>query len=67
MVFDELLEKLNDLGLRTFGYPDDLVISVVGWDDQTILFRMQQALNLTLEWCIEKGLTINPTKTILES
>lgn len=46
MTIHELFEQLNDIGFRIYGYADDLVNSIMGWDNRTISDRMQQALNL---------------------
>ena len=65
LVIDELLHKLNNLGFHTQGYADDLVVYVLGWHEETISDRMQQALTIINKWCTEKGLSINPSKTTL--
>lgn len=61
----EPLAKLNDLGIEPRGYVDDLAISVVGWPEQTITERMHKTLSITHKWCKDKGLHINPRKTVL--
>ena len=65
LVVDDLLVRLTDKGYEICGYADDLVIIVRGKYDSTVCNRMQNALDITHEWCIEKGLSVNPQKTIL--
>ena len=63
LVIGELIQTLHDLGYEVQGFADDLVIMVRGKFETTITDRMQLALNTTSNWCQEKGLTINPSKT----
>jgi hypothetical protein len=65
LVVDGLLTSLEQQGFETIGFADDLVIMVRGKDDKTISRRLQTALNITWEWCIKEGLSVNPTKTVV--
>lgn len=63
LVIDELLVKLNNLGYFAQGYADDIIILLDGLFTGTICQLMQSALNIAQNWCQEKGLRVNPTKT----
>jgi ribonuclease HI len=65
LVVDGLLLSLEQQGFETIGFADDLVIMVRGKDDRTISRRLQTALNITWDWCVKEGLSVNPTKTIV--
>ena len=65
IVIDELLEDLNNLGLYTLGYADDVVITIIGNDLITMGELMSRAITRTMRWCEGHGLTINPSKTTL--
>ena len=65
LVVDQLLRNLTELGFEVVGFADDVVILVRGKFDSTVSERMQLALNYTLEWCRQEGLTINPSKTTI--
>jgi hypothetical protein len=62
---DRLLTVTNDLGFRTFGYADDIVIIVQGNFANTLRELMQQALNVVVKWAGKEGLNINPHKTAI--
>jgi hypothetical protein len=55
----------NDLGFRTFGYADDIVIIVQGKFADTVMEIMQEALNVVTKWAVKEGLIINPQKTAI--
>jgi hypothetical protein len=65
LVFDRLLIVINDLGFRTFGYADDIVIIVQGKFAHTVTELMQQALNVVVKWAEKEGLNISPHKTAI--
>jgi ribonuclease HI len=65
LVVDDLLWKLNNLGLHTQGYADDLVTSIMGVDHGTISELMQRALRIIEKWCNEHCLSVNPDKTVI--
>ena len=65
LVVDSLLRKLTLLGYDVIGYADDVVLVIRGKFDSTLSDRLQSALNCTLAWCEQEGLTINPTKTVI--
>jgi uncharacterized membrane protein len=50
LVVDRLLTVINDLGFRTFGYADNIVIIVQGKFAHTVRELMQQALNVVVKW-----------------
>ena len=63
--FGELLLKLNQCpGIKAVGFADDLVLLANGIDESTITSLMQQALNKTLPWLEEYGLSISPSKSV---
>jgi hypothetical protein len=59
------LTVTNDLGFRTFGYADDIVIIVQGKFAHTVRELMQQALNVVVKWAGKEGLNISPHKTAI--
>lgn len=65
LVVDSLLRKLTQLGYEVIGYADDVVLTIRGKYDGTLSDRLQSALNCTLSWCEQQGLTINPNKTVI--
>lgn len=65
VVVDELLQKQTEHGIEVIGYADDLVIIIRGKFDNVISERIQFALNMTLNWCKSKNLSINPNKTVI--
>jgi hypothetical protein len=65
LVVDMLLTVTNDLGVRTFGYDDDVVIIVQGKFTHTVRELMRKALNLVAKWAGKEGLDISPHKTAI--
>lgn len=65
LVMDELLLKLNQAGIDTIGYADDLAVLIRGKFDSTVSERTQLALNITMSWCSSVGLDVNPQKSTL--
>lgn len=63
MVVDSLIRELNDNGMFSQSYADDILILLVGKHETILSDRMQQALTIVEKWCIEKELTVNPSKT----
>jgi hypothetical protein len=62
LVVDRLLTATNDLGFSTFGYADDIVITIQGKFIHTVRDIMQQALNVVDKWAKKEGLNISPQK-----
>ncbi|XP_036138900.1 uncharacterized protein LOC118644432 [Monomorium pharaonis] len=63
LVADSLLGTLNERGILTLGYADDLAILVRGPFLETLLELTQGALEVVEEWCGRTGLSVNPLKT----
>lgn len=63
MVIDSLLVKLNDSGMFTQGYSDDVASLISGDCISTVGDLMRTALKIIEKWCIENKLTMNPIKT----
>ena len=63
MVIDSLLVQLNDSGIFTQGYSDDVASLVTGDFIDTVGDLMRTALKTVEKWCLENKLTINPVKT----
>lgn len=63
MVIDSLLVKLNDSGLFTQGYSDDVSTLICGDFVDTIGDLMRAAIRVTEEWCLGNNLRVNPLKT----
>jgi hypothetical protein len=67
LVTDRLLTVTNDLGFKTYGYADDIVIIAQGKYTHTVRDVMQQALNLVIKCAAKEGLNIGPQKTAIVS
>lgn len=65
LVVDDLLTELNNKGLYTQGYADDLVVLIRGKHAHVISELMQQALNIIESWCNRENLMVNPNKTTM--
>jgi hypothetical protein len=65
LVADRLLVETNDLGFRTFGYADDIVIIVQGKFVHTVRELMQGALDVVVKLAVKEGLNISPHKTTI--
>lgn len=63
MVIDSLLVRLNDLGLFTQGYSDDVTALICGDFVFTIGDLMRTAIKTVEIWCLENKLKINLVKT----
>lgn len=63
LVIDELLEELNNHGIDSQGYADDIVIIARGKFEETLCDIIQSGLKTTKEWCTKVGLSLNPRKT----
>ena len=57
LVVDSLIRKLNDAGIFTQAFADDVVLMVRGEDEDTLTGVMQFALGLVEEWCKAVRLT----------
>jgi hypothetical protein len=64
LIFDRLLNITNDLNFSTFGYADDIVITVQRKFMHTVREIMQEALNVVVKWAVKEGLSISPLKTV---
>jgi hypothetical protein len=67
LVVDRLLVVTNDLGFRTFGYADDIVIIVQGKYEHTVRELMQSALDVVVNWVVKEGLNISLHKITIVS
>ena len=65
LVVDELLHNLNDNGLRTDGFADDLFALILGFDFSTMSDLAQQVCSIVENWCNNVGLKVNPDKVSL--
>ncbi|XP_076285535.1 uncharacterized protein LOC143211596 [Lasioglossum baleicum] len=63
LVVDGLLKELVDEGLVVQGYADDVSFSVRGKHPLLLAKRMQTALTLTQDWCLNHNLRVNLSKT----
>lgn len=63
MVIDSLLVRLNESGVFTQGYSDDVSSLVRGFCLSTVGDIMRSTLKVVEGWCTEKGLKVNPVKT----
>lgn len=60
---NNLLVKLQEAGFLVIGYADDVAIVARGNFLTTLKERMDVALRIVQDWCLAKGLTVNPSKT----
>ena len=65
LVVDGFLVITNDLGFSTYGYADDIVITVQGKFAYTVRELMQEALNVVVKWAVSESLDISPHKTAI--
>ncbi|XP_063975107.1 uncharacterized protein LOC135161459 [Diachasmimorpha longicaudata] len=63
LVVDGLLTGLEELGIRTVAYADDVALLVTSRDASMLHGKMQKALDYVQHWCTSKGLRVNPGKT----
>lgn len=63
LVIDSLLVTLNDSGLYTQGFSDDLASLITGDFLSTVGDLMRATLNIVEDWCLANGLKVNPVKT----
>lgn len=63
MVIDSLLCNLNEAGLYTQGYSDDLSTLICGDFEETVGDLLRTAIKLVERWCAENQLRVNPVKT----
>ena len=62
LVLNGLLKELEDEGLYTQGYADDLAIVISGKFPNTVSGLMQRALRIVQQWCNDQNLRVNPSK-----
>ncbi|XP_063972061.1 uncharacterized protein LOC135159928 [Diachasmimorpha longicaudata] len=63
LVVDGLLTGLEELGVRTVAYADDVALPVTSRDASMLHSKMQKVLDYVQHWCTSKGLRVNPEKT----
>ena len=63
LVVDELIRILNEMGYLTIRYADDIVILVKGKFEKVLPDILERGLEIVRQWCMEKSLRVNPTKT----
>jgi hypothetical protein len=63
LVVNELLARLNEGGVYTQGYADDICLLVVGKFQNTVTGLIQWALHTKEVWCDRLSLSDNPDKT----
>jgi hypothetical protein len=62
-VVDDLIARLNEGGVHTQGYADDIFLLAVGRFPDTVLEHRQWVLHNVEIFCGEVGLSVNPDKT----
>ena len=60
---NELLARLNEGGVYTQGYADDICLLAVGKFPNTVSGLIQRDLHTVETWCDELGLSVNAEKT----
>jgi hypothetical protein len=62
LVVNELLARLNQGGVYSQGYADDICLLAVGKFPNTVSGLIQWALCTVEAWCDELSLSVNPDK-----
>jgi len=62
LVVNELLARLNEGGVYTQGYADDICLLAVWKFPNTVSGLIQWALNIVEVWCGKLSLSVNPDK-----
>lgn len=65
LVVDELLTELQNGKFTVIGYADDIAVLVTCKFDDTVRDRMEEAIEIIMQWCRKVGLNANPQKTTL--
>lgn len=65
IVMNSLLMRLRSRGFSVTGYADDLNINCIGKYISTLSERLQLAIQVVETWCLEVGLSVNPSKSEL--
>lgn len=63
LIIDSLLRNFSNGPVKAIGYADDTLLYVTGVDPVVMASFMQEALDHTMNWGQENGLSFNPTKT----
>jgi len=61
---DKLPVKLRETGFLVFGYADDVAIIARGNFLSILKKRINDPLRIIQNWCRDKDLIVNPSKTI---
>ena len=62
-LFNDLIARLNDGGVYSQVYADDICLLAVGKFPNTVSELIQWALHTVATWCDGLGLSVNPDKT----
>lgn len=65
LVINDLIRKLESMGVSVTAYADDAVITTKGKDLNTLSELIENAMSVICDWAKENGLGINPEKTEL--
>ena len=63
LVFDDLLRRFDNLPTRPTAFADDNTLMATGKFIPDVYQRMQEAINIAVEWATEHGLSFCPNKT----
>ncbi len=63
LVFDSLLDSLNDGPARAIGYADDCSVVIKGFDPSSMVNVMQTFVDKAVNWGHANGLKFSPEKT----
>lgn len=63
LVVDSLIVKLSEHGMDVVAYADDLAIGIMGNDGTTLSNKMNEAMKIVQSWCVDTGLSVNPSKS----
>ena len=65
LVMDGLLDDFTQEGYYVQGYANDIALLVYGKFPNRALDSMNQELSKIHNWCMQEGLSINPSKTVV--
>ena len=63
LAMDSLLSQFKKGAVRVVGYADDVLLRIQGLDPNSMVKKMQKAIDTAVSWAAENGLRFNPAKT----
>ena len=63
LAMDSLLNQFKKGAVKVVGYADDVLLRIQGLDPNSMVKKMQSAIDKAVSWASENGLKFNPAKT----